>query len=703
MHDIVLVSVPYSNNTVPPLGISVLKGVLDSYGFKAKCIDLSMILSKNCQRNNRDFESTQLSLVNPDGALDDFLTNFFSDQVDEILELQPRYVAISVFSFMAHYAAICLATEVRKKNPAVKIVVGGPGIGTPVSPELHKHIKITDAEKLIKYGDVLKKRKLADYPIYGDGEEALLQLLNNDSSVNFDEYKIFDYKKEFPFANFDDYNLYDYSGQLGKGYPQIPVFTSKGCVRNCDFCDVNVVQKKFRFRQGKNVLKELLYLADKYGIRDFNFADSLVNGSLSSMLEWVRELAAYNELNPDKKITWSGSWICRPIGQMKETIYKLLADSGCSSLSIGAESGSNHVLENMDKKTNVESLFYEAEQFQKNGIKFMTLLVVGHWSERWQDFVETLKMLYHLANYVRTGNYIAVSIGATMGITKNTPLEQNKNNQLSYLSYYCWWTSVNPSLTAKERYFRLLLIEKFCNELNLPLMERVLPMAHKTLISEFDSMDQFYKSKVDKQMLHEQNAEYYFDNFDALIKQVEQSFTADIVLSIDIEAFVVNDEPVFEIVHNNNLAYTQKIPEGTKHISVILPFTEQTDIRLKITNKNQFDTLVDKDNNIIKDKYILFRKIQLNGIDLMQDIEFFNSMLEYVEDDQMTCAKQGLWKNNSQLKITFDGSFTTWYHKNSKKNSVFGANIISELTLPTDKTDSFYRQEIVQILRKFQF
>ena len=264
MYDIILVSVPYSNITVPPLGISVLSGVLNYHGYKSKCIDLSMELHKQCHVNNRVFESVQLALVTPEGDIDPFVDDFLQNQVKEILKLKPKYIGISVFSFMAHFTTLCLAKEIRNQNHDVKIVVGGPGAGTTISPELYQHLGATSIEKMLKYGDFLKQRKLTDFVVYGDGEEALLELLKNDGASYIDEYKIYDYKQEFPFANFDDYNFYDYKGQLGKGYPQIPVFTSKGCVRNCDFCDVNIIQKKFRFRKGKNIVKELLYLADRY-------------------------------------------------------------------------------------------------------------------------------------------------------------------------------------------------------------------------------------------------------------------------------------------------------------------------------------------------------------------------------------------------------------------------------------------------------
>lgn len=702
MYDIILVSVPYSNIATPPLGISVLSGVLNYHGYKSKCIDLSMNLYKACFKNNKNFDSVQSALVTPESDIDPFVNDFFQQQVKEIISLKPKYIGISVFSFMAHFTTLCFVNEIKKQDRDVKIVVGGPGVGTPISPELYQPLKITAIEKMLEYGAFLKKRNLIDFAVYGDGEDSLLELLKSDGDSFVDEYKIYDYKHEFPFANFDDYDFKDYKGQLGKGYPQIPVFTSKGCVRNCDFCDVNVIQRNFRFRQGKNVIKELIYLADRYNIRDFNFADSLVNGSLSSMLEWVNELAVYNKNNPDKKITWSGSWICRPIGQIKEPVYKLLADSGCQTLAIGAESGSNSVLSAMDKKTNVEALFYEAKQFRKNNIGFMTLLIIGHWAEKWEDFLDTLKMLYHLADYARTGQYIAVSLGATLGITKNTPLEQNKaNNKIDHVSYYSWWTESNPSLTAKERYFRLLLVEKFCHEFNLPLMERVLPYVYTAVLKEFGVMKDFYSSKT-ADVKEKQFAEFYYENFDLLVKELEKLTSNTLDISLDVESYSVNGDPNLEIYYNDVLLKTHVLDEGKHNINFSIEQTRSNSLKFRLTNKNINDTLV-HNGHIVKDKFILFKRLNINNIDLVDDPEFFNTKLQYIEDEKLVSPKFGLWKNHSELRLEYKGNFKIWYNKNSKKNSSLSADIISEITMATIKSDEYYRQELINLLKKFDY
>lgn len=701
MYDIIFLSVPYGNIAVPPLGISVLNGVVKHSGYKSKCIDLSMELYKVCSELNLDFETVQSSLINPEKDLDPVFKEFVDYTVENLIKLKPKFIGISVFSFFAHFSSYYICKEIKKRSN-IDIVVGGPGAGTITMNELTFALELTSLEKTMKFGDFLKKRKLADYVIFGDGEQAILDLLS-DNNKSFDNYQIFDYKNQFPFANFDDYNFADYRGQLNKGYPQIPVFTSKGCVRNCDFCDVNVVQQKFRFRQGENIVKELIYLADRYGIRDFNFADSLINGSLKSLKEWVTELAAYNKQNPDKRITWSGSWICRPIGQMPEYMYALLAESGCQSVTIGAESGSNQVLASMDKKTTVEALFYEAEQFRKHNIKFMTLLVIGHWSETWTDFLDTLEMLYKLADYVKTDNYIAAGIGPTLSIGKDTPLTENTKNKLQYISGIIWWTELNSELTLKERYYRLLIVEKFCKYYNIPIQDRVLPFVYKTFKQEFPLVNQFYKEKLHGIKTLSQRAEYYFNNFDQLIDLIEdRQIQNNFCVELELESSAVNGAPGIEVRYNNELIFNKLLPEGKNIVKFDLVQNEKNSFKIKLTNKDKNDTIVNEAGNIVKDKYVVIKKFCINGLDLAQDINFYRDYIKYSENNSSIIPRLGFWINESELDLSFDGNFYPWYHKNSKKNNILDVDIVSEYTTVTEYDDNYFRDEIVKLLEQLE-
>jgi hypothetical protein len=708
LHDIVFLFVPYADVSLPPLGISVLSGVVKSHGYKSHCIDLAMKLQQECVAANKNFENTQLSLLSPDTLeVDPFVEEFFNRWIQTVLDLKPRYIGISVFSFFSHFTTFYLCNKIRQQDPSVKIVLGGPGVGTGFFNEIHELCNVSTLESMQKFGEVIRQRNLVDHVIVGDGEQAIIDLLSTNLIPNEDKFQISDYKQEFPFADFDDFELQKYQGTLGKGYPQLPMFTSKGCVRSCDFCDVYAIQQRFRFRHGKNIVKEMIYLSERYNIRDFSFTDSLVNGSLSSLQEWVSELAIYNKQNPDKRITWSGQWICRPVGQTKPGFYQLLAESGCMSLSIGAESGSNKVLTAMNKKTTVEALYYEAEQFYKYDIKFMTLMLVGHWAEQWDDFMASVDMLYNLSHYVRTGNYIAVSLGSTLAILKNTPMDLNtEHNKIQYQNNSIWWTPLNPSLTAKERYYRLLIMEKFCDSLNLPLMERVLPFVHKRLLNNSTTIKQYYQDKVkDIDELPEQHAEYFYKNFDQFLSQVKNKHHESTVdISADIQAHVVNDFPVVEIYFNNELIKQQALSEGLHHLELLnIPAQQLNKVAVRLTNKLPQDTLVDSNGTIVKDKFLELKKFSINGINLLDDVAFYMSTMQYHEQGQSVEPKFGFWLNNSELSLEFANPFKHWYNQHSKKNAKLSAIIVTPNTVPTQLEDEYFRSQIVEILQTIDY
>jgi hypothetical protein len=320
MTDIVFLSIPYAYVNSPPLGISVLNGVAKAHGFTARSVDLALELSKACASVDKDFEDIQIKMRSPESlTVDPFVDKFFDQWIDTVLSWNPRYIGISVFSFYMHFSAFYLCSKLKQRHSNVKIVLGGAGVGTPTIKEVATIAGATTGQQMVTYGEFMKIRKLADHVIVGDGEQAVVDLLSGNAEQDNVSFNLADYNQELPFSNFDDFDLRDYPGQLGRGYPQLPIFTSKGCVRNCDFCDVNLVQQRFRFRQGANVVKEMMYLADRYNIRDFNFTDSLVNGSIKSMIEWVTELAEYNRANPDKKITCQAAGYAGPLGRSKNT------------------------------------------------------------------------------------------------------------------------------------------------------------------------------------------------------------------------------------------------------------------------------------------------------------------------------------------------------------------------------------------------
>lgn len=717
MYDIALVSVPYTIIEVPPLALAVLKGAIQAEGMSCQTYDLGMELYLEMNKNRSLFEDIQLYFHQPDFVENqqyiDLNLKFIDKWAKKLVDLESKWIGISVFSSYSQPAAYLLSSRIKEINPDAKIVIGGSGATVNILDSAYKMFNLSSLEKILTFDDFIKKRKIADCVVQGDGEQPIIDLLKDnkldDSQFFYSAYN----NNEYPFSNFDDFKLNEYKGNTG--YLQLPVFSSKGCVRNCDFCDVNEVQgHKYRFRTGKNIVNEITYLSSKYKINDFIFLDSLANGSLKNLREMAEGLANYNEKNPTNKIRWSASgWICRPPGQMKPEFYELLAKSGLDSVTIGVESGSNNVLKSMDKKTVVEGVYYDAENFERNNIKFIALMMVGHWSETWEDFLQSCVLMLNLSRYVRTGTLVSVNPGMTFGLETYVPAWTDKENksQLIRKSRNLWWTPKNPSLTFKERYLRWVLFNKLLNEMKIPLMTQEVnkEILHRVQYY-FHQADTWYRDLIKKYNKVVSNvSEYYVENWEKFLNLViDKSNIKHNLVELKLKITVshsVGDFPKLNVMLNDELTYTNKFKDGEHWICISnINKKDINEIKITFSNKNPNDTIVDENGNIVKDKFIILDKFQIDNIDILNDANYFYNTFSYEEFGEKVKPKAGFWINNSCLTYKFTNPFLIDYNKLSDKFSNFDVFVIIQDTKPganLNKIDSdFYKDKIVSELTK---
>jgi len=471
MHDIIFCSLPYSNLDHIYSAPAILKGVAVSNGFTAKTVDFGCELLNQCDRDADRFYRLQvyfISLKQGDESLKKEIDIFYQNCIDFFRKNPSKYIGLSVLSIYTHRSVFELCTLIREAGIDSQIVIGGRGAKVPAFSTVAAHFNMKPKEKLLSFGDLLKNRGLADHVIIGDGEDAILELLQQNQL--FENVYV---NEEFasPIPDYKDYNFEDY---LFADEPMLPVTGSKGCVRDCDFCDVKFQFGKYRYRSGANVAKELIEVASRFGIRKFQFTDNLVNGGLRPFREFLEILSQYNLANPDFKITWNGQYISRPYNETPQDLYRLMRDSGAHGLTIGAESGSNRVLKAMNKKTTVEALLIELENFRQYNITCVLLTFVGHWSETWEDFVDHCKMFVKIAPYVRSGTISAVSLGVPYVLLDGTPsmfnheinnivIDENKN--------LLWINQDNLDNNLKERVYRRLLVQQICKKLNIPTIQ----------------------------------------------------------------------------------------------------------------------------------------------------------------------------------------------------------------------------------------
>lgn len=465
--DILLLALPVSALNYAPAAPALLKACVEQVGFTARTLDLSQaFLIENSHNDFLQYDRDTVSLQpnnKLDPNLDKNIQEWIDNSIDKIKKINPRYIGFSIFSYFMHRSTFVLTERIRQEFKDIKIILGGFGVTQPAS-SLYGMSGISKLDSVKSFNVVMEERGLCDYVIIGEGEDQLTSLLLKEKQESSSDEKIY----TVPISNFDDYDLDNYnyvSKQL------LPITGSKGCVRKCTFCDIPTKFGRFRYRSGKDIASEIFEFKEKYGINNFSFTDSLINGSLSALEEMTTELANYNNKNPNDKIRWSGQYISRPKGQTPERIYQLMAESGAEGLTIGLESGSNHVLEAMNKKVRIEDVDWEMEIFDQYRISSVVLFLFGFYNETEEDFMESIQTIIRYQRYVASGTLIRMELGHPLAVTAETALYDKAHQlgiELHTTNSLLWKSKDNPDLDFNQRIRRRLIAQLVCDELSIP-------------------------------------------------------------------------------------------------------------------------------------------------------------------------------------------------------------------------------------------
>jgi radical SAM superfamily enzyme YgiQ (UPF0313 family) len=315
--------------------------------------------------------------------------------VDLTLKEKPDVVGLALVTSQMK-CLLDIAKELKKINPAIKIVVGGPHIST-TKDELFKFTK--DIDFLI-YAE-------AEYPFY-----KLVKAIENGTS--FEDIDNLIYKKdnktvinkqapaiqnldELPYPNLDliDYKKYD--SYYAKSYPLTTIIASRGCPFNCSFCVARKTHGRLlRLRSPKNIVDEIEHNYKKYDIKEVIFKDS----TFTINKKWVREVCQEIKVRGLKI-----NWCCNTrVDLVDEELLKVMKDSGCHMLLFGIESGSQKVLDMINKKTSVEHTREGISSCKKIGIETAGYFIMGNPGENKEEAEKTIKLSKELGlDYVTFG------------------------------------------------------------------------------------------------------------------------------------------------------------------------------------------------------------------------------------------------------------------------------------------------------------
>jgi anaerobic magnesium-protoporphyrin IX monomethyl ester cyclase len=257
----------------------------------------------------------------------------------------------------------------------------------------------------------------ADYCIVGEGEATLIELLNRLSGKKEAELESIlglAYKSpssslepevvnrnarrpditdldSLPFPAWDlvDIEKYRSIWMSRHGYFSMNMVTTRGCPYHCNWCAKPIWGQRYNSRSPENVVAEMKWIKENFNPDHIWFADDI----LGLKPHWIENFAKFvrerDALVPFKCL--------QRADLVNEKTAPALAKAGCKTFWIGDETGSQKILDAMDKGDTVLDIYNAARLLRANGIEVGFFLQFGYPGETWEDVQKTLKMVRECA------------------------------------------------------------------------------------------------------------------------------------------------------------------------------------------------------------------------------------------------------------------------------------------------------------------
>jgi radical SAM superfamily enzyme YgiQ (UPF0313 family) len=169
--------------------------------------------------------------------------------------------------------------------------------------------------------------------------------------------------------------------QRHHGVRSVSLITARGCPYTCNWCSHSVHGRTHRRRSPENVADEIELIDETYRPDQLWYADDV----FSIHHRWLERFAA--ELKR-RRLHYPFETITRE-DRLNESVVRTLAEMGCYRLWIGAESGSQRILDRMERRTNAARMREMIRLVKRHGIRAGTFIMVGYDGETWEDINAT--------------------------------------------------------------------------------------------------------------------------------------------------------------------------------------------------------------------------------------------------------------------------------------------------------------------------
>lgn len=416
---LVLVLCPEWSPMFPPFNLARLSGVAKSAGYETHIMDLNVRAFRLHQDDWIPNNKLPFRLWDPAASwhwlgetymkdIHPVLESMLSQAVDEIIAMNPQLVGFSIY-YISEEPTKWMCQELKRRAPHIKIAVGGSNVQK----------------------SWFQIQPYYDYVVNGEGEGVLLKILDEvENGVTHPEPQFLtqpeDQRINLNGLPMPDYESIDFSQyEVPNG---VNSEISRGCTAKCTFCEETHFWK-YRQRQAVDLITEVEWLYYNKGTDIIWFIDSLVNGNLNELRAFSKGVTAKG-----LDIKWTGYARCD--GRMDLEYFKDLKAGGCIMLNYGIESGSQKVLDDMDKGVTIKEMEDNFRDGKAVGIYAATNWIVGFPTEDLQDFADTMTFLWRNRNM----NINNVGAGVGYGLGPETIVGQNTHKfNISAQKYQGHW------------------------------------------------------------------------------------------------------------------------------------------------------------------------------------------------------------------------------------------------------------------------
>ncbi|MGV3698189.1 B12-binding domain-containing radical SAM protein [Flavobacterium sp.] len=319
-------------------------------------------------------------------ANDVYDTTFTSQQsqLQFILEKLPKVICIYT-NLMTKVEVVRLIKILKtEKYKLPKIVLGGPDVTYNI-------------ENYLKAG--------ADFLVIGEGEETTFELYNaivgnsnfhevdgiafleNNSIVRTNPRTKFRELDELPLPNREAINMYHYleTWKNNHGESSMTISTQRGCPYTCKWCSTAVYGQSYRRRPAHLVAQEMKMLKEQYNPDAIWFVDDVFTISHKWLTAFHEEVVKQNAQIRFECITRAE--------RLNDEILRLLKEAGCFRIWIGAESGSQEIIDAMDRRVDVNHVKKIIQDTNAMGIETGTFIMLGYPGETEKNIEETIQYL----------------------------------------------------------------------------------------------------------------------------------------------------------------------------------------------------------------------------------------------------------------------------------------------------------------------